>query len=164
MISLSKLSSSAIESGKRILKVIGIGGSVYTAKESCPFGFDGNPPAGWTAIYSDTSNRDESVIIGYINKNHLAEVGGSRMYSIGGSGEVAGFLYARASGVLELNGSDYSAVRFQELKTQIDLLQSQINSQWPLIASGIATGGGTYTPTNVSINLSTVESSTVKLK
>ena len=164
MISLSKINSSTIEAGKRILKVIGIGGSAYTAKESYPFGFDSVPPKGYTALYSDTSNRDESVIIGYINKNQLAEVGGSRMFAVGESGDVSGFLYARASGVLELNGSDYSAVRFQELKTQIDLLQTQINSQWPLIASGIATGGGSYTPTNVDIDLASAESETVKLK
>lgn len=163
MISLAKYSSSIIEKGKRIIKAITIGGAT-TAKEVYPFGFDSQPPENWTAIYSDTSNKDESVIIGYINKNQLAEVGGSRMYALDSSGEVSGFLYARASGVLELNGSDYSAVRFQELKTQIDLLQSQINSQWPLIASGIATGGGSYTPTNVSIDLSNSESQTVKLK
>lgn len=164
MISLSKISSSAIDGGKRILKVIGIGGSAYTAKESYPFGFDSVPPEGYTALYSDTSNRDESVIIGYINKNQLSEIGGARIYAVGSSGEVSGFLYARASGVLELNGSDYSAVRFQELKTQIDLLQTQINSQWPLIASGIATGGGSYTPTNVDIDLANSESPTIKLK
>lgn len=164
MISLSKINSSTIEAGKRILKVIGIGGSAYTAKESYPFGFDSVPPEGYTALYSDTSNRDESVIIGYINKNQLAEAGGVRMYAVGTSGEVSGFVYVRASGVLELNGSDYSAVRFQELKTQIELLQTQINSQWPLIASGIATGGGVYTPTNVNIDLASAESANVKLK
>lgn len=164
MISLSKIKSSTIESGKRILKVIGIGGSAYTAKESYPFGFDSVPPEGYTALYSDTSNRDESVIIGYINKSQLAEVGGARMYAVGSFGEVSGFVYVRASGDIELNGSNYSAVRFQELKTQIDLLQTQINSQWPLISSGIATGGGVYNPTNVSIDLTSSESATVKLK
>lgn len=164
MIITSIFKSSSIEEGKRIIKALIYGGSAATAKEVYPFGFDSQPPENWTAIYSDTSNKDESVIIGYINKNQLAEVGGSRMYALDSSGEVSGFLYARASGVLELNGSDYSAVRFQELKTQIDLLQTQINSQWPLISAGIATGGGSYSPTNVSIDLSNSESPTVKLK
>lgn len=163
MISLAKFKSASIEGGKRIIKALTIGGAA-TAKQVYPFGFDSQPLEGVTAIYSSTSNMDEAVIIGYINKDQLAEPGGSRIYSLGSSGEVSGFLYARASGVLELNGSDYSAVRFQELKTQIDLLQTQINSQWPLIASGIATGGGVYTPTNVDIDLTSSESPTVKLK
>ena len=162
-ISLAKYSSAIIEGAKRIIKAFTIGGAA-TAKQVYPFGFDSQPLEGVTAIYSDTSNKDESIIIGYINKNQLAEVGASRMYALGESGEVSGFVFVRASGVLELNGSDFSAVRYENLKAKIDLLQTQINSQWPLIAAGIATGGGNYTPTSVNVDFSNTQSPTVKLK
>jgi hypothetical protein len=161
-ISFSKIKSSVIEAGKRILKVEQFGAK--TAKEAYPFGFDSVPPEGFTAIFAETTNKDASVIVGYINKNQLAEVGASRMYALGESGEVSGFVYVRASGVLELNGSDFSAVRYENLKAKIYLLQTQINSQWPLIAAGIATGGGTYTPTSVNVDFSNTQSPTVKLK
>lgn len=163
MISFAKIKSSSIEVGKRILKSVTMSGAA-TSKESYPFGFDSSPHPDLTAIYAETSNMQEAVIIGYINKNQIAEPGESRMYALSAHGEFLGFVYCRKDGTTSINGDAFSAVRFQELKTQIDLLQSQINSQLPLIASGIATGGGVYTPTNVSIDLTNVESPTVKIK
>lgn len=162
MLTLSKLKSSSIEKGKRILKVFQFGAK--TAKECGPFGFDGCAPENWTAIYSDTSNKDESVIIGYINKNQLAEAGGSRIYALGSSGEVVGYVYARASGVLELNGSEFSGVRFQNLVQAINAQNSLINSELAKVAASIALLGGSYTPGTISTNLASSESPTVKLK
>jgi len=163
MITLSKVRETFVEKGKLIIKSLTLKGAA-TAKQVTPFGIDSNPLGNWTAIYADTTNAKEAVILGYINKDYITEQGEIRIYSIGDDKTVKAYAYARKDGVLELNGSDFSAVRFQELKTQIDLLQTQINSQWPLIASGIATGGGVYTPTNVSIDLTSSESATVKLK
>lgn len=162
MLTFSKLKSSSIEQGKRILKVFQFGAK--TAKEVGPFGFDSSAPENWTAIYSDTSNKDESIIIGYINKNQLAEVGGSRMYALGSSGEVVGYVYARASGVLELNGSEFSGVRFQNLKAATDQADSLINAELAKVAVSIAALGGSYTPGTVATNLTNTESPTVKLK
>jgi len=163
MISLAKFKSASIEGGKRIIKSLTMGGAA-TAKEAYPFGIDSQPPEGCTAIYADTSNIDEAVIIGYINKNQLAEPGSSRIYAIGSSGEVSGFLYARASGVLELNGNQFSSVRFQNLKTAIDSNDALINAELAKIATAIETLGGTYVPANVSTNMISSESPTVKLK
>jgi hypothetical protein len=162
MLTFSKLSSSVIEGGKRILKVMQYGAK--TAKESGPFGFDSSAPEGWTAIYGETSNMGESVILGYINKNQLAEVGGSRMYALDGNGDVVGFVYARASGNLELNGNAFSAVRFQNLKTAIDNNDSLINAELAKIATAIGTLGGAYVVAPISTNLANTESATVRLK
>lgn len=161
-ISFSKIRSSVIEAGKRILKVEQFGAK--TAKEAYPFGFDSVPPDGFTAIYAETTNKDSSVIVGYINKNQLAEVGGSRMYAIGSSGDVVSFVYARASGVLELNGSAFSSVRFQSLKIAIDNNDALINAELSKIALAIGALGGSYIVSNVSTNLLNTESATVKLK
>lgn len=163
MLTFSKLKSSSIEQGKRILKVFQFGAK--TAKEVGPFGFDSAAPENWTAIYGETSNKGESVVIGYINKNQLAEVGGSRMYALGSSGEVVSFVYARASGVLELNGSTYSGVRFQPLKSAIDandLMVAGELSKIALVLNSLVLGS--YTPGPISTNLTGAESSTVKLK
>ena len=162
MITLAKVKSSSIENFKRIIKVLQFGPK--TAKECYPFGFDSSAPENWTAIYSDTSNKDESIIIGYINKNQIAEVGGSRMYGVANSGEVVSFLYARASGVLELNGNEFSGVRFQNLVTAINAQNSLINAELAKVAISIGALGGSYTPNTISTNLTSSESPTVKLK
>lgn len=162
MLTFSKLKSSSIEQGKRILKVFQFGAK--TAKEVSPFGFDGCAPENWTAIYGETSNKGESVVIGYINKNQLSEVGGSRMYALGSSGEVVGYVYARASGVLELNGNEFSGVRFQNLVQAINAQNSLINAELSKIAVSIGALGGSYIVSNVTTNLTSSESATVKLK
>lgn len=162
MLTLSKLKSSSIEQGKRILKVLQFGPK--TAKEVGPFGFDSSAPENWTAIYGETSNKGESVVIGYINKNQLAEVGGSRVYALDSSGEVVSFVYARASGVLELNGSEFSGVRFQNLVQAINAQNVLINAELAKIAVSIGALGGSYTPGTISTNLASSESTTVKLK
>jgi hypothetical protein len=162
MVTFSKFKSATIEGGKRILKVLQFG--VKTAKECGPFGFDSQPLADFTAIYSDTSNKGESVIIGYINKHQVAEAGGSRMYALGSSGEVVSWVYVRASGDVELNGSEFSAVRFQNLKTATDASDNLINAELAKIAAAIASLGGTYTPGSITTDLTSSESETVKIK
>lgn len=161
-ISFSKIKSSVIEAGKRILKVEQFGAK--TAKESYPFGFDSSAPEGFTAIFAETTNKDASVIVGYINKNQLATIGESRMYAVDPSGEVVGFVYARASGVLELNGSAFSSVRFQSLKIAIDNNDASINAEFSKLATAITSLGGVYIPATIETNLANTESATVKLK
>lgn len=163
MISLSKLKSSAIEGKKRILTVLQFGAK--TAKECGPFGFDSSAPEGWTAIYGETANRDEAVVLAYVNKEAAAELGGSRVFSLGESGELAAYVYCRTSGVLELNGAAFSAVRFQNLQTATNSANTLINTELTKIAAAInAIVPGSYTPASISTDLSTAESSDVKIK
>lgn len=163
MITFSKMKSSTIEQGKRILKVLQFGAK--TAKESYPFGFDSSAPENMTAIYAETTNKGEAVIIGYINKNQLAELGGSRMYSIDASGQVKAYIYARPSGILELNGSEYSAVRYENLLSALNSQNSLINAEFAKIATGLnAIVPGSYVVSPVTINLNSSKSPTVKIK
>lgn len=49
---------------------------------------------------------------------------------------------------VQLNGSNYGGlVKITELTTKLNALVNALNIQLPLIASGIAAGGGSYTPT-----------------
>ncbi len=163
MISLAKYFSSAIEQGKRILKVTQFG--TKTAKECYPFGFDSQPLEGMTAIYSETSNADESVIIGYISKNQLAGKGESRMYSVDASGVPVAYILCDASGRISLNGNAYSSVRFENLVTGLNNQNNLINAEFAKIATAInALAPGSYIPALVNTNISTAKSETVKLK
>lgn len=164
MIALAKYFSSLIENGKRIIKSRGIGGSAMTTKECAPFGFDSQPLEGWTAIYAETTNKEEAVVVGYINKNQLVGAGESRMYAVGTDGQLLGYVYNRNDGVLGLNGFDHSSVRFGPLNTAIQAQNTLINAELAKIAVSIGLLGGTYTVAPISINLTTSESQTVKIK
>ena len=163
MITFSKMKSSTIEQGKRILKVLQFGAA--TAKESYPFGFDSSPLENLTAIYAETTNKGEAVIIGYINKNQIAELGGSRMYSLDSTGNLKAYAYARASGILELNGAEFSAVRFENLLSAINSQNTLINAELVKIAAVLNTlSPGSYVPGSITINLTSSQSPTVKIK
>lgn len=163
MISLAKYFSSAIEQGKRILKVTQFG--TKTAKECSPFGFDSQPPEGWTAIYAETSNADESVVVGYINKHQFMGAGATRMYSIGTDGAVKAYVVCDAVGRINLNGNEFSSVRFENLVTGLNSQNTLINAELSKIALVLnSLVPGSYTVAPVSTNITTAKSETVKLK
>ncbi len=162
MITFSKYSSALITSAKRILKIKQFG--VKTAKECGPFGFDSQPHEGLTAIYAETSNKDEAVVIGYINIGQFVAAGESRMYSVGSNGELLGYVYNRNDGVLGLNGFDHSSVRFGPLLQALNNQNILIQAELVKIQTSIAVLGGSYTPGSTSIVLGPAESATVKIK
>jgi len=162
-ITLAKVRETFVEKGKLIIKSLTLKGAA-TAKQVTPFGIDSNPLGNWTAIYADTTNAGEAVILGYINKDYITEQGEIRIYSIGDDQAVKAYAYARKDGVLELNGSAFSSVRFQSLKIAIDSNDALINAELAKISTAITTLGGTYLVAPISTNLLNTESATVKLK
>jgi len=151
--------------GKRTFKLKSIGGTTVTAKEAMPYGFDGNPIAGTTAILSYTTNASERVVTGYVNTFQEALEGESRMYAVDPvKNEVAGYVWCHANGTVEINGLDYSAVRYQVLNTQLQNLVTLINAQLTAIQAGTTPIGGTYVAVPVTLNIATAESPTVKIK
>lgn len=161
-ITFAKVKSYTIESGKRIVKLLQHGAK--TAKEVYPFGFDSQAPEDFTALYMETSNRGESVVVGYVNRKQVAAIGESRMYAVGSSGSVVSFGFARANGNFEINGNQYSAVRFENLQTATNAADLLINAELAKIAAAILMVGGSYIPAPVSTNLTNSKSASVKLK
>lgn len=155
----SVVDKSEIQDGLRIIKVEQFGAK--TADECSPFGIDSSPLKDMTAIYSETSEGGEPVIVGYINENQKAGEGETRFYSMGADGEKT-YIYLTKDGNIELGGNSKNLVRFQELEQSMNALEQFINTQLPLISSGIATGGGTYTPDVLEIDIS--QSKTEKIK
>lgn len=162
MITLAKLASSIIENGKRILKLKQFG--VKTAKEVAPFGFDSQAPEGWTAIYAETSNKEDAVVIGYVQKNALVEAGEARLYALGSNGELVGYVWSKKDGTTGINGFDHSAVRFGPLVTASNDQNVLIQTELAKIAIAIGLLGGSYTPGPTAANLLQAESPTVKIK
>lgn len=163
MITFSKFDSSTItELGKRILKVFSIGAK--TASDCAPFGVDANPIKGMTAIHATSTNDAESVIIGYIDNNKKALSGEIRLYSKDANGQEKTFLWIKNDGTLQLNGTDYTSVRFEPLKTGLDNSVNLLNIELTKIQATIQTMGGTYNRSDVTIDIENSKSETVKLK
>jgi len=163
MITFSKYFESTIQQGKRILKVLQFGAK--TANESMPFGIDSQPIKGMTAIYADTSNNSESVIIGYINTNQLSNAGEIRFYSVDENNVLKSFLWLKNDGTLELNGNTYTAVRFEPLQSGINAKDNLINIELGKIAAVLnSLAPGSYTVTPISTNITNAKSEDVKIK
>lgn len=140
---------------RRITKVRRRGkDDVQTAIEIAPYGCDSNPIAGMRAIYSPTEDKGKKVIIGYINKDQLAEVGEHRLYSTDSNGVLKFFIWLKNDGTLEIGGNSDNAVRYSPLNTGLQQFKSDIQAQLALIATGIAAGGGSYTPGTLTLDIS----------
>lgn len=164
MNALSKFRSSSIEKGKRILKMLGIGGDVFTAKEAMPFGWDSQPTANVSAVYCTTTNLGDRFVLGYVNNLQEAAAGESRHYAVDVSGAVVSYVWTKANGNTEINGNQYSATRQQPLNTSLQNEASLINQNLTAIQAAITSLGGTYIPVNVTVDISPAESPTVKIK
>lgn len=152
MISISKISSSVIEKGYRILKVLEFGPK--TADECAPFGDDSNPLKGMSAVFAETSVEGEPVIIGYLNENQLAAAGEKRIYSLKEDGSVSSFIWLNNDGKIQLNGNTDNAVRYAKLEEAINLMDTSINAELTKIVTAISTLGGSYTMEPIQTDIS----------
>lgn len=149
MISFSKVKSAIIEGGRRILKVREYGAK--TAVEVAPFGDDSNPIKEMTAIYAQTQENGDRIIIGYINEQQLAAVGEKRLYSIKADGSIGSFVWLKNDGTLELSGSADNAVRYQALDNALQNMVTKINAENLKIQAAITALGGTYVQLPVDV-------------
>jgi hypothetical protein len=161
MITFAKVKSVTIEGLERLVKVLQFG--IKETNEAAPFGFDSCPVENDTAIYCDTSNQNDSVIVGYIRKSAKANPGESRIYCTDLQGNENAFIFLRDSKI-ELNGAAYTAVRGEKLKNAIDANNNLINAELVKIQMAITMLGGVYAQTNVSVNFADVQSENVKLE
>lgn len=146
----TKVISTSFDSFNRLLvKILRLGKSdVQEVLDISPYGTDANPIADMVAIYSETSEKGRSVIIGYINRNRLAEPGEIRHFSTDANGELQFYTWLKADGTLELGGSAKNLARFQELKTGFDQLKTDFNNLVTIFNAHIhATPSGAASPT-----------------
>ena len=169
MLYLVKILSTAVDKLGRLLpKFERLGkDDIQTSLQATPFGIDSNPVKDMVAIYGATSEKGKTVIIGYINKNSVAEVGGNRLFSTDSGGAEKSVIYLRANGDIELNGDDDNLVRFKKLSDGFDTLKSDLNSLVTAYNSHThittATVGPTPTPGIIAPTPSTGTPSTAEI-
>lgn len=127
---LTKVLSTNIDSlMRRVVKVLRFGKSdVQTALDVSSYGIDSHPIKDMIAVYSDTSEKGKTVIIGYINKNKLAEIGELRLFSTNSTGTEQFYTWLKNDGTMEIGGDGDNMVRYSELEIAFNQLKSDFNS------------------------------------
>lgn len=160
MITFSLVKSIIIEAGKRILKIKEFGPK--TTKECAPFGEDSAPLNDMVAIHAKTTESGESVVIGYINKNQLANPGEKRMYSLKPDGTLSFAIHLKGDGTAEIGGNTDNLVKYGPLNTGLSNQDTAINAELAKIATAITTLGGSYVPGTITTDISGAKADNVK--
>lgn len=152
---ITSVLGSAISKAKRqLIKVLRFGkDDVQEIDQVGPSNFDSSPISEMRAIYGKTSSDGDSIIIGYINENALAEPGESRMYSLDSNGVLQNYIWAKNDGTLEIGGDADNMVRYSKLKSGFDQLKSDFNihiAEYNLHAHPTAPVGPVTPPTVLS--------------
>ena len=171
MVKISKILSSSLKSGRRILKILGLGKEdIQTSYESMPYGIDSSPIKDMIAIQMESSERGKTVVVGYINTKQVADVGELKIYATNSQGVEQGSVHLKNTGeivasgtTIELNGNIDNVVKFTPLDAGLQAEVALINAELVKIAAGIATAGGAYVPTPVTVNIAGSKVATVKV-
>lgn len=145
---LTKTISTTVDSlARRVVKVLRYGrDDVQSGYAVAPFGVDSNPIKDMVAVYAPTGTKGETVVIGYINKNHIAGIGELRQYSTDEDGEEQFYLWLRNNGTIEIGGDAKNVARYQELETAFNELRDDFNTLVLIFNghshSGVTPGGG----------------------
>lgn len=150
------ISTSEGNLGKRIVKFLRFGKKdVQEAENASPHGIDSNPPKNMIAIYGQTSEKGATVIIGYLNKDVLAAVGETRVYSTNTSGSILkAYAWFKNDGNIELNGAVNNLVRYTALNTGLQNQVTMINAELVKLGAAInAIIPGAYVHVPVTLNI-----------
>jgi len=129
MINVTKTISTSIKNAVRFVKFLRMGKSdVQECRQSSPFGIDSAPTKDMAAIYAKTAEVGKPVIIGYINKNQIAEAGEIRIFSTDENGTVKIALHLKNDGTAEFGGNSDNMVRYSVLETEFNKLKSDFNN------------------------------------
>lgn len=160
MITFSKVKENIITSLIRTLKVQQYGAK--TANVVAPFGDDSAPLKDMIAVYAETSNISEPVVVGYINKNQIAKTGEKRIFSLKPDGTVATSIHLFTDGTMNVGGDNDNAVRYSPLNSGIYAKDALINIELTKIATAISLLGGTYAPSNISTDIEAAKINEIK--
>ncbi len=127
---------------QRVIKFLRFGSrDVQTAIESGPHGIDSFPVKDTVAIYAPTGNAGETVIVGYLLRDKLAQVGETRLYSTSIDGTLKTYIWLKNDGIMHFGGDADYVVSFNNLKTEFEKLQNK----WDAFAAAYVPGSPSVT-------------------
>lgn len=116
---LANVLDSVIRGTRRIVQV-SLFKKAREIPQALPYGVDSAPVREMVAVYANTADMGNSVIVGYVYKDAVAEVGSIRLYSDNG------YVHLKANGNLELLGTAKHMVRYEELETGFNSLKQSV--------------------------------------
>ena len=146
IITFSTVKEVVLNAVRRLLKIQQFG--TKTATQVSSFGDDSCPLNDMIAIYANTSNISDNIIIGYINANQIAEIGEKRLFSLKSDGSLSFAIHLKNDGTCEVGGNDNFMVRFNELKDGYDDLKSKVNEIVQAYNTHSHGGNGSLPPAN----------------
>ena len=155
---LVKIISTSINAlNQRVAKFFRFGRSdVQSSLVSAPYGVDSNPVKDMVALYSSTGKDGKTVIIGYINKNSIANIGELRLFSTNSDAEEQNYIYLKNDGIIEVGGNTDNLVRFSDLKVAFDLFVNNFNTH-----THLSSAPGTPTPPPVVPSTANIDSAKI---
>lgn len=124
-----KVISSIITEGRIKVKFLGSGKKDIQEKDQVsPFGIDSSPIKDMIAVYSVTSEIGNEVIVGYIQKNQISDIGETRLFSTNSEGTEQISLHLKNDGTAEFGGDSDFMVRFSVLQSEYNELRDSHNS------------------------------------
>ncbi len=160
MITFSIVKDSIIEKFKRVLKVEQYGAK--TADVISSFGDDSAPLNDMIALYANTSEVGDSVIIGYINKNQIAQPGEKRVFSLKPDGTLSFDIHLKTDGTCEIGGAIDNAVRHSKLNTALQAEVTKINAELVKISAAVGAVGGSYVHVPVTVDIAAAKINEIK--
>ena len=100
---------------------------VHTVEYMSPPGEDSNPPDGAKVLIIDVGRAYKIAIAADDNISPSMAEGEKKLYSIS-EGSIAAFINFLSSGIVEINGNDDFAVRYNELETGFNQLKADFNN------------------------------------
>jgi hypothetical protein len=173
MLNITKIISTSFDDiQRRLVKVLRKGNKdIQTPLEASPFGIDSNPLKDMIAVYGPTEEKGKTVIIGYIDKNKLADIGETRLYSTDSDGNLKFYTWLKNDGTMEIGGNTKHMVRYEELETAFNQLKADFNAHITKynahihlgVIAGFATSGiPTVTDTASSADISPAKIDEIK--
>lgn len=96
--------------------------------EVSSYGDDSNPIKDMVALYAPTDEAGRDYIVGYINKNRLAQVGEKRIFSTDADGVLSTYIWLKNDETMEIGGNTDFMVRYSALETAFNQLKTDFNN------------------------------------
>jgi|LakMenEpi03Aug12_release.lakeMendotaPanAssembly.Ray.scaffolds.fasta_scaffold1121633_2 hypothetical protein len=151
---LANVLGSVIRGTRRIVQV-SLFKKAREIPQALPYGVDSAPVREMVAVYANTADMGNSVIVGYVYKDAVAEVGSIRLYSENG------YVYLRANGNLELLGDSKHMVRYEELETGFNSLKQSVTDLVTVFNAHTHTSTAPTTPTSTPLSAAIPPTATI---
>lgn len=153
MITLSRVKQATNE----FVKILRFGKSdVQTSEQYSPSGFDSKPVNDQLAVQATTTDKSETIILGYKISGSLTNEGETRLFSTDSDGVEVFSILLKNDGTCEFGGDTDNMVRFSKLEEAYNQLKSDfddfINQVYNLHMHPTAAVGSPSPPTLTGVN------------